>query len=133
MAKLTRTAIENFTLCKYKAYLTLAKGFCCKVAFLLSHRNNIALNLFRDIFPAARCVLLICFLSTTNTPQLAAGIFYFLELYCCKMCSRPNFATEPGLVRTSRAFRQFRPHGRFSINLLRFVHLRPHAPPEDLS
>jgi hypothetical protein len=34
------------------------------------------LNLFRDIFPAARCVLLICFLSTTNTPQLAAGIFY---------------------------------------------------------
>jgi hypothetical protein len=33
-------------------------------------------NLFRDIFPAARCVLLICFLSTTNTPQLAAGIFY---------------------------------------------------------
>ena len=35
-----------------------------------------ALNLFRDIFPAARCVLLICFLSTTNTPQLAAGIFY---------------------------------------------------------
>jgi hypothetical protein len=34
-------------------------------------------NLFRDIFPAARCVLLICFLSTTNTPQLAAGIFYF--------------------------------------------------------
>src|SRR5580658_7038739 len=35
------------------------------------------LNLFRDIFPAARCVLLICFLSTTNTPQLAAGIFYF--------------------------------------------------------
>jgi hypothetical protein len=36
-----------------------------------------ALNLFRDIFPAARCVLLICFLSTTNTPQLAAGIFYF--------------------------------------------------------
>jgi hypothetical protein len=37
------------------------------------------LNLFRDIFPAARCVLLICFLSTTNTPQLAAGIFYFVE------------------------------------------------------
>jgi hypothetical protein len=36
------------------------------------------LNLFRDIFPAARCVLLICFLSTTNTPQLAAGIFYSL-------------------------------------------------------
>jgi hypothetical protein len=35
-----------------------------------------AVNLFRDIFPAARCVLLICFLSTTNTPQLAAGIFY---------------------------------------------------------
>jgi hypothetical protein len=35
------------------------------------------LNLFRDIFPAARCVLLICFLSTTNTPQLAAGIFYY--------------------------------------------------------
>ena len=35
------------------------------------------LNLFRDIFPAARCVLLICFFSTTNTPQLAAGIFYF--------------------------------------------------------
>jgi hypothetical protein len=35
------------------------------------------LNLFRDIFPAARCVLLICFLSTTNTPQLAAGIFYW--------------------------------------------------------
>jgi hypothetical protein len=35
------------------------------------------MNLFRDIFPAARCVLLICFLSTTNTPQLAAGIFYF--------------------------------------------------------
>jgi hypothetical protein len=35
-------------------------------------------NLFRDIFPAARCVLLICFLSTTNTPQLAAGIFYSL-------------------------------------------------------
>jgi len=34
-------------------------------------------NLFRDIFPAARCVLLICFLSTTNTPQLAAGIFYY--------------------------------------------------------
>jgi predicted RecB family nuclease len=26
MGKLTRTAIENFTLCKYKAYLTLAKG-----------------------------------------------------------------------------------------------------------
>ena len=26
MEKLTRTAIENFTLCKYKAYLTLAKG-----------------------------------------------------------------------------------------------------------
>jgi hypothetical protein len=38
-----------------------------------------ALNLFRDIFPAARCVLLICFLSTTNTPQLAAGIFYWLR------------------------------------------------------
>jgi hypothetical protein len=38
------------------------------------------LNLFRDIFPAARCVLLICFLSTTNTPQLAAGIFYFGEV-----------------------------------------------------
>jgi hypothetical protein len=37
---------------------------------------DIALNLFRDIFPAARCVLLICFLSTTNTPQLATGIFY---------------------------------------------------------
>ena len=37
------------------------------------------LNLFRDIFPAARCVLLICFLSTTNTPQLAAGIFYFRD------------------------------------------------------
>jgi hypothetical protein len=36
------------------------------------------LNLFRDIFPAARCVLLICFLSTINTPQLAAGIFYFV-------------------------------------------------------
>ena len=35
------------------------------------------MNLFRDIFPAARCVLLICFLSTTNTPQLAAGIFYY--------------------------------------------------------
>src|ERR1019366_2877755 len=35
------------------------------------------LNLSRDIFPAARCVLLICFLSTTNTPQLAAGIFYY--------------------------------------------------------
>ena len=35
------------------------------------------LNLFRDIFPAARCELLICFLSTPNTPQLAAGIFYF--------------------------------------------------------
>ncbi len=35
------------------------------------------LNLFRDIFPAARCVLVICFLSTTNTPQLAAGIFYY--------------------------------------------------------
>src|ERR1022692_1154315 len=34
------------------------------------------LNLSRDIFPAAGCVLLICFLSTTNTPQLAAGIFY---------------------------------------------------------
>jgi hypothetical protein len=33
----------------------------------------------RDIFPAARCVLLICFLSTTNTPQLAAGIFYLLS------------------------------------------------------
>jgi hypothetical protein len=26
MEKLTRTAIENFTLCKYKAYLTLGKG-----------------------------------------------------------------------------------------------------------
>jgi hypothetical protein len=38
-----------------------------------------SLNLFRDIFPAAHCVLLICFLSTTNTPQLAAGISYFLE------------------------------------------------------
>jgi hypothetical protein len=37
--------------------------------------NHTALNLFRDIFPAARCVLLICFLSTTNTPQLAARIF----------------------------------------------------------
>ena len=37
------------------------------------------LNLFRDIFPAARCVLLICFLSTTNTPQLAAGIFYWRD------------------------------------------------------
>ena len=37
--------------------------------------NDNQLNLFRDIFPAARCVLLICFLSTTNTPQLAAGIF----------------------------------------------------------
>jgi hypothetical protein len=36
------------------------------------------LNLFRDIFPAARCVLLICFLSTTYTPQLAAGIFYLV-------------------------------------------------------
>src|ERR1017187_6553821 len=35
------------------------------------------LNLSRDIFPAAGCVLLICFLSTTNTPQLAAWIFYF--------------------------------------------------------
>ncbi len=33
------------------------------------------LNLFRDIFPAACCVLLVCFLTTTNTPQLAAGIF----------------------------------------------------------
>jgi hypothetical protein len=40
------------------------------------------LNLFRDIFPAARCVLLICFLSTTNTPQLAAGIFYLASPSC---------------------------------------------------
>ncbi len=40
-------------------------------------RLNCRLNLSRDIFPAAGCVLLICFLSTTNTPQLAAGIFYF--------------------------------------------------------
>jgi hypothetical protein len=43
-----------------------------------SNRSSSRLNLFRDIFPAARCVLLICFLSTTNTPQLAAGIFYFI-------------------------------------------------------
>jgi hypothetical protein len=35
-----------------------------------------SLNLSRDIFPAACCVLLTCFLSATNTPQLAAGIFY---------------------------------------------------------
>ena len=40
-------------------------------------KDGDVLNLFRDIFPAARCVLLICFLSTTNTPQLAAGIFYW--------------------------------------------------------
>jgi hypothetical protein len=40
---------------------------------------RVQLNLFRDIFPAARCVLLICFFSTTNTPQLAAGIFYLLS------------------------------------------------------
>ena len=44
------------------------------------------LNLFRDIFPAARCVLLICFLSTTNTPQLAAGIFYPLHLPLSPSC-----------------------------------------------
>ena len=54
--------------------------------FLLQHKDALfshltarwrdLFNLFRDIFPAARCVLLICFLSTTNTPQLAAGIFY---------------------------------------------------------
>ena len=42
-----------------------------------NHPDAVLLNLFRDIFPAARCVLLICFLSTTNTPQLAAGIFYW--------------------------------------------------------
>jgi LysR family hca operon transcriptional activator len=46
------------------------------------------LNLFRDIFPAARCVLLICFLSTTNTPQLAAGIFYWKNRHCVFL--RPN-------------------------------------------
>ena len=39
-------------------------------------QHEFLVNLFRDIFPAARCVLLICFLSTTNAPQLAAGIFY---------------------------------------------------------
>ena len=48
------------------------------VAIALRHSlPEFLLNLFRDIFPAARCVLLICFLSTTNTPQLAAGIFYY--------------------------------------------------------
>jgi hypothetical protein len=47
----------------------------------------LALNLFRDIFPAARCVLLICFLSTTNTPQLAAGIFYCQYRRCCPCCT----------------------------------------------
>ena len=48
------------------------------VAIALRHSlPEFLLNLFRDIFPAARCVLLICFLSTTNTPQLVAGIFYW--------------------------------------------------------
>jgi putative spermidine/putrescine transport system permease protein len=50
-----------------------------RITFPLSLPGVVAgalMNLFRDIFPAARCVLLICFLSTTNTPQLAAGIFY---------------------------------------------------------
>jgi hypothetical protein len=42
----------------------------------VSGQLEVVLNLSRDIFPAAGCVLLICFLSTTNTPQLAAGIFY---------------------------------------------------------
>jgi hypothetical protein len=45
--------------------------------------HTVRLNLFRDIFPAARCVLLICFLSTTNTPQLAAGIFISVLDFIC--------------------------------------------------
>jgi hypothetical protein len=62
------------------------------------HGYKWGLNLFRDIFPAARCVLLICFLSTTNTPQLAAGIFYCASLlhlpYRGLACSPTHDATE---------------------------------------
>jgi hypothetical protein len=73
------------------------KSFCIGAAM------QKLLNLFRDIFPAARCVLLICFLSTTNTPQLAAGIFYlpnrpdgrYFRLLCSmSACARSGLPRE---------------------------------------
>jgi hypothetical protein len=60
-------------------YVTAVTSFTCSKMRLDGFGGRLALNLFRDIFPAARCVLLICFLSTTNTPQLAAGIFYYFQ------------------------------------------------------
>ena len=63
--------------------------------------NSKIFNLFRDIFPAARCVLLVCFLSTTNTPQLAAGIFIHPFSETVAVDHRTTTIRRPGLSSSS--------------------------------